>query len=1524
MTASDHEICLRLSAIAAEAMELSSLWRSLLSGGGEPPYHSLEEFQRRVPHVTKDLLFGRSRQQITDCLTGGDLSAVAEVISSSGSGRRTVGTSFLSDADVGRLRDAVDGYLDKAFDLSSLSTVVLSVLPGGVRIPTSKALSLHVGVRPDLALSMLERLGEQHAQVVIVAEPLFAKRLLEYLHERGYPLRQRRIHLVVGGYYLAENLRDYLAWLLGTRLDEKRKDPERILSTFGAGEVGLNLMNETPETVALRRHLRDKPRLVSRLCGDDLPTAPMFFIHDPDRVYIEVEDHRLLFTMLEPGRLQPVIRYDTGDWGGIVPAWKLREELPTNKLDLVPRDGADLIWNYGRRAAQFTSNALVTAPRLMEALFKPADKLLTDAPDLGADPERFADKDSATRTLASITGYFDFSRVREMALRTQERRWKLTIQLAPRREDGPHRAFHEYEEARQLDPLREEDLRPRIHGNLEDVFGTSPPKAPDKTPGGEGAEQQTRDAQQEAGSRQQGDGDGESAPIPTDPPTGDQAAARGEPRVEPSALFGHSVQVEFTAFRDYQKHDIELLHEAKPRFLRPSPVFRRALTERDKDRVYGLRHRVFVVEEGLDYSLLGADAGSRQIQDAADNGAAHFLAEIGGQVVGALRVVREYACFEDKRSFDFRRWVLRRREEESEQISSGGSPESPGMSRPDGKLAKVPELRQSVEGQAPPKYGAWFARSALAQVGRICIARSHRGERHRIVDGLMIKAIDYLLSHKVAAVFLDCASRWVPRYEGMGFIDYKPPYIHDGTGKRYHTLVAFLGTMAPIWKLLQEGTKDIWPDAWKEALDDLRDEPPSWLSDAGLLEEISERLDGKPQDTDKLTARLKDAAVLAWSCELERLRTKEPGTPLDVVVNLRRSRRQERESPPQAEREPGPREHDQEASGAGCPDLGGSDFQTDWSKATWEAGMATEAMGGFTREARISFTSEALRVAREQKRGLAWTLLRSLLRLRQSELKEQKEEEGKDWAPPPLDLPGQGEVAKLVEAASGPLRSRLLESDEGVSPIEQVYGQLFEEALNILRDKAATRSLAFTLERWLAYQQSLGLTSNTALPDELLRQRDEVHAKLLKRASIRSRLIGNPLGPLVEPLLSSQPAPLADQESGLDSLREPQTEEGIPAVPRPGAWQEFKPLKSITSAFPDAVEVEPAPEKPPKGPPSFEVCSSKDFVVYLAKGAVTVGGPPATGRDPITLTAGETLGAAPSLLDKRSSFQVRQASQEKLSLHRIPVTAFRKELKANIPLCMALTRQLIREQRQRGAPDDDWNDSLRFDDPDEILALKTGIDSSTFKYLTDGIEPSWRVAGSALCLRGSFADHVWLIDWGTVYLLRDRCLPPVAREVALWADKQKAKWILDCGARQLVGCWGALMPLDDPAMTRARASSSTTPESTSRRVVDEGALWESLPVRGAAEGEARRGPQPERHDVTAIVGHNNTVVYELEREEFIRRLERNREAMFAVCLEVCAGLVRHAAQRQINRRPTQAPPGAPGGNGSPDDGASSA
>jgi len=178
---------------------------------------------------------------------------------------------------------------------------------------------------PDLdkILSTLRRLGPDF-RFLISGYPPFLKHLLDEGDRTGFPWDRYRLHALVGGEGMTEELRD----LLLERF-------ESVYSGYGATDIEIGMAGESPVSIALRRLARARPDIRRELFGED-PRLPMVFQYNPLIHYLEVNDDReLVCTVSRLDPLSPRIRYDVHDQGGVVSFAAVHRILAGHGIDLM-------------------------------------------------------------------------------------------------------------------------------------------------------------------------------------------------------------------------------------------------------------------------------------------------------------------------------------------------------------------------------------------------------------------------------------------------------------------------------------------------------------------------------------------------------------------------------------------------------------------------------------------------------------------------------------------------------------------------------------------------------------------------------------------------------------------------------------------------------------------------------------------------------------------------------------------------------------------------------------------------------------------------------------------------------------------------------------------------------------------------------------------------------------------------------------------------------------------------------------
>lgn len=312
----------RRSEAYRELLRDAGLERAVLDGAAGVAFEAL-------PILTKAGTFGRFPLA---ALSGGAAAGeIADVLTSSGRGSQGFGFRLTGRQGHDRAWFGIDLGLQNMFEVDQRATLVVNCLPMGVSFSSRAVAVANVSVREDMACAILRDIGPRFQQTIVCTDPLFVNRLLEEGRRQGVDWSALRTSLILGEEMLVEPQRAYLEARLG--IVSNPTGGRVVASSFGVGELGLNLLFETRETIRMRRVQRadgaaSEPGDPSLLAES---SQPALFCFDPLRCYIEVLDPgadgfgELCFTMLGGRELIPLPRYTTGDVGRLLGERETRE-----------------------------------------------------------------------------------------------------------------------------------------------------------------------------------------------------------------------------------------------------------------------------------------------------------------------------------------------------------------------------------------------------------------------------------------------------------------------------------------------------------------------------------------------------------------------------------------------------------------------------------------------------------------------------------------------------------------------------------------------------------------------------------------------------------------------------------------------------------------------------------------------------------------------------------------------------------------------------------------------------------------------------------------------------------------------------------------------------------------------------------------------------------------------------------------------------------------------------------------------
>jgi phenylacetate-CoA ligase len=154
---------------------------------------------------------------------------------------------------------------------------------------------------------VVQELGSNFEQVVLLGYPPFIKDVIDTGIARGIEWQKYQIKLVMAGEVFSEEWRS----LVGERVQSTNfcYDSASLYGTADAGILG----NETPLSICIRRFLANNPEAAKALFGES--RLPTLLQYDPISRFFEVEDGNLLFS---GDNGIPLVRYNILDTGGIV------------------------------------------------------------------------------------------------------------------------------------------------------------------------------------------------------------------------------------------------------------------------------------------------------------------------------------------------------------------------------------------------------------------------------------------------------------------------------------------------------------------------------------------------------------------------------------------------------------------------------------------------------------------------------------------------------------------------------------------------------------------------------------------------------------------------------------------------------------------------------------------------------------------------------------------------------------------------------------------------------------------------------------------------------------------------------------------------------------------------------------------------------------------------------------------------------------------------------------------------------
>jgi phenylacetate-CoA ligase len=344
------------------AVETSPGYRDFLAARGYDAAGA--DCWQDIPFVEKADVFGGDS---LDWMAAPGVTGLAEIVSSSGhTGLFSLGAATHNDQAA--MADRVDGLLTLLGAGPDSPTLLVNTLSMGVAVPSRLATVATPSVHVEMALGLLVKVAPRFDRVVLVGEPLFLAELARLWRDASS--ERPSTFIFTGGEWVAESWRTYVAQTLGIH-------PGMISVSFGAAEVGVHLLFETPDLGAARRALMGDPAAAAAGTWGDLchgAYVPSLLTYDPQRLVVEQRAHAdgpptLVVTGLDESALQ-LVRYDLGDAACVLDADQI-SQLAVNAG--TPIEGP-VVALAGRREALSTPSGPLCIEAVKEALFADADR----------------------------------------------------------------------------------------------------------------------------------------------------------------------------------------------------------------------------------------------------------------------------------------------------------------------------------------------------------------------------------------------------------------------------------------------------------------------------------------------------------------------------------------------------------------------------------------------------------------------------------------------------------------------------------------------------------------------------------------------------------------------------------------------------------------------------------------------------------------------------------------------------------------------------------------------------------------------------------------------------------------------------------------------------------------------------------------------------------------------------------------------------------------------------------------------
>src|SRR3989344_4388158 len=329
---------------------------------------SFKDFMEKVPEIDKKNYI--QKYSFKDLMYNGLFNNSALIYRSSGfSGKPAYWCKSKNELDLNKKQ--VTSVLRLTFQTNKYKTLIINCFDlsswiSGIniaKIADEEANIINVGSELEETIEIIQDIGKQYDQLILFGYPPFMKWLFESNNKINW--KDYKISLLLGGEGFTSSFRNYMY--------EKYISQGIIISAYGTSDLGIPCASETSASLNILKiaekneelkkelflkpqdlYLRNPPTLVRGQANQILTVlknpntprtlvrgfltegqSPMLFQYNPTSYHIySNKDNELIFTMLNLDAIQPLVKYNIHDTGGVISYNKMQKLLQENKLNI--------------------------------------------------------------------------------------------------------------------------------------------------------------------------------------------------------------------------------------------------------------------------------------------------------------------------------------------------------------------------------------------------------------------------------------------------------------------------------------------------------------------------------------------------------------------------------------------------------------------------------------------------------------------------------------------------------------------------------------------------------------------------------------------------------------------------------------------------------------------------------------------------------------------------------------------------------------------------------------------------------------------------------------------------------------------------------------------------------------------------------------------------------------------------------------------------------------------------------------